>query len=112
MSLRTLCPLLLVVLWACGSARVVHTTERGGELALDGDSRKARKHAHRLMREHCRGAYEIDEDGEVVIVAEPPQDEPVPGAAAEESETGATEWRIRFTCRPDDPEPAGPSRSH
>ena len=94
-----------VLLGGCGVARVVHRSQSGGVIAIEGDRNKAMEQAHQLMAEHCRGPYQITEEGEHVVGTD--RAESTDTYVTEEGEvvetTGestreATEWRVRYTC--------------
>ncbi len=78
----------------CGGARVVHLSETGGVIALEGDRNKAVEQAHQIMADHCAGPYKVLEEGEQVGDAEEggPVDESV------ESTSDGSEWRMRYVC--------------
>lgn len=113
---------LVSMLSGCGgSTRVVQRLPTGGELALDGNRKKAMASAHKHMAKHCHGVYTIVEEGEIVVEPTPdgPQDvldvsddqradgrEPeldehdsVTREDERESDVHvATEWRLRYVC--------------
>jgi hypothetical protein len=89
----------------CGAARVVHRSQAGGVIALEGDRNKAMEQAHQLMAEHCRGPYQIQEEGEHVVGTDRSQ-----GTSSYVTEDGevieetgestrdVAEWRVRYSC--------------
>ncbi len=75
---------LLLTVGACGKARLVQQTRIGGELALDGNRKKALASARKHMNKHCDGSYTILEEGNVVASTDETKD--------------VTEWRIKYVC--------------
>lgn len=51
--------ILLPLIAGCGTARLVRSTPRGGELALSGSYSASAEQARLLMAEHCDGPYAI-----------------------------------------------------
>ena len=78
----------------CGGARVVHVSQSGGVIALDGDRNKAVEQAHQIMADHCAGPYKVLEEGEQV------GDDQAAGLVDEGSESlsDGSEWRMRYIC--------------
>lgn len=106
---------LLVVLSACGSARVVQRTQAGGVIALQGDRGKAMEDAHSQMAGHCGpGNYTIVQEGEEAIGTDTMSREDTAygeqtsrsgrtteGGATTTGQTStrtATEWRVHYQC--------------
>jgi len=86
----------------CGGARVVHRSQEGGVIALEGDRNKAVERAHQLMDDHCGGPYKVLEEGENL-------DDTEGGEIVEEgveSASDAAEWRMRYMCGNGPPAPA------
>jgi len=107
----------VIVMWAliaaCGSARVVHRTQYGGIIALQGDRGKAMEEARRIMWEHCGGQYTIVEEGEHVVGTETRggSETYVTEDGTEVTEGGestheSTEWRVKYQCGQAPPPPA------
>lgn len=111
----SICAVLL--LGACGTARVVRRTQTGGVLALEGERNKAMEQAHQMMMQHCQGPYTIVEEGEHVVGTETSHSDEsyVTEEGTVVNEGGevtreATEWRIRYVCGASaaPPPPQGP----
>jgi hypothetical protein len=107
---------LLLVLAACGSARVIQRTESGGVIELQGDRNKAMEQASAEMSAHCGGpgSWRVTQEGEEVIG----QDTYVREDTSEASKTSrsgrrnrtdttttgqtstrnATAWRVHYMC--------------
>ncbi len=107
---------LLLVLAACGSARVIQRTEGGGVIELQGDRNKAMEQATAEMSAHCGGpgSWRVTQEGEEVIG----QDTFVREDTSEASKTSrsgrrnrtettttgqtstrnATAWRVHYMC--------------
>jgi hypothetical protein len=97
--------LLCSFLLACGSARLVHRTQTGGTIALQGDRNKAMENAHQMMQQHCQGPYQIVEEGEVVVGTDTQHGEESyvaeDGTLVQQggsSTRQAKEWRVTYTC--------------
>jgi hypothetical protein len=59
---------LVVVLAACGSARVIQRTQTGGIIELQGDRSKAMEQANQEMASHCGpNNYTIVQEGDEAI---------------------------------------------
>lgn len=110
----SICAVLL--LGACGTARVVRRTQTGGVLALEGERNKAMEQANQMMMQHCQGPYTIVEEGEHVVGTETSHSDEsyVTEEGTVVNEGGevtreATEWRIRYVCGASAaPPPQGP----
>jgi hypothetical protein len=116
---------LLLVLAACGSARVVNRTQYGGVIALQGDRGKAMEQATAEMAAHCGGpgSYRVIKEGEVVIgtdtyVREDTATDSKTSRSGRRSSTDTTttgqtstrqakEWQIEYECS-NAPPPAAP----
>jgi hypothetical protein len=109
--LRKLSLGLVLMLSACGTARLVQQTQYGGVIALQGDRNKAMEDAGRMMSQHCGpNNYQIVQQGEEVIGTDTSYDERTDQAsnrsgtrAASETSGGqstrnATEWRVHYQC--------------
>lgn len=92
--------LSLLVLTGCGTARVVHRTQTGGTLALEGIPARAMEAAHRKMRAHCDGSYSIVEEKEEVVGRNTEHDTLyIEGAVlGGSSSRDAKEMRITYVC--------------
>jgi hypothetical protein len=66
---------------SCGSARQVKREARGGIIAIHGERHESMKEAREMMLEHCRGPYQIVEEGEMKVAG-----------------GKRTEWRLRYRC--------------
>ena len=60
------------------------------------------------MKKHCHGAYEIVEDGEIVVQATGDSGQESGSDAAPTPGEARTEWRIKFTCGEGEPDDSGP----
>jgi hypothetical protein len=118
---------LILVLAACGSARVVSRTQYGGVIALQGDRGKAMEQATAEMSAHCGGpgTYRVIREGETVIgtdtyTREDTSQDTKTSRSGRRSSTDTTttgqtstreakEWRIEYECSnaPPPPPPEG-----
>jgi hypothetical protein len=119
---------LLVVLAACGSARVIQRNQSGGVIELSGDRGKAMEQANQEMSAHCGpNNYQITQEGEEAIGT----DTVVQEDTAQDSRTSrsgrrsstdtsttqtqstrtATAWRVHYQCNGagGGPPPPGPA---
>ncbi|MBT8493725.1 MAG: hypothetical protein KJO07_11750 [Deltaproteobacteria bacterium] len=79
MSLRLmLAGAMVLLISACGSARQVKRDARGGTISLHGERHESTKEAREMMLEHCRGPYQIIEEG--------------PAGSSN------GQWRLRYRC--------------
>jgi hypothetical protein len=94
LHLSALCASTVLFSVGCGGARVVHVSQAGGVIALEGDRNKAVEQAHQIMADHCGGPYKVLEEGEQVGEAElaPTVDD------SAESISDGSEWRMRYMC--------------
>lgn len=90
----------MLMLTACGTARIVHRTQTGGILALEGIPARAREAAHRKMIEHCNGSYTIVEEKEEIVGRNSEYDAIYVGdvSLGGSSSRDATELRIAYVC--------------
>lgn len=116
---------LLVVLAACGSARVIQRNQSGGVIELSGDRGKAMEQANQEMSAHCGpNNYQITQEGEEAIGT----DTVVQEDTAQDSRTSrsgrrsstdtsttqtsstrtATAWRVHYQCNGAGGPPPGP----
>jgi hypothetical protein len=107
---------LLLVVAACGHARLVSRTQYGGVFALEGDRNKAMEDAHGQMSAHCRGPYTIVSEGENVIGSDSAQANETyvaeDGTVVNQggaSTRQATEWRVQYQCGQSQTVPSQPS---
>ena len=104
---------LLVLLSACGSARVIQRTQAGGVIELQGDRGKAMEDAHGQMAGHCGpGNYTIVQEGEEAIGTDTVAREDTSygeqntrrgteggsTTTAQQSTRTATAWRVHYQC--------------
>lgn len=104
---------LILVLAACGNARVIRRTPNGGVIALDGDRGKAMEQATNEMGAHCGpGNYTITLEGEEPIGTDTVAREDTnygERSNGRRTEGGATttsaqstrtamEWRVHYSC--------------
>jgi hypothetical protein len=84
-------PIVAVFLVGCGgSFRLLATTPKGGEIALDGSRESAMAKAREEFAKKCGGdkSYEIVEEGEASTF-----DKPAGGVK------DPHEWRVRYECK-------------
>lgn len=111
--LRKLSLGLIVVLAACGSARVIQRTQTGGVIELQGDRGKAMEQANQEMASHCGpNNYTIVQEGEEAIGTDTytRQDTSTGGQSngrsyqegsttqGQQSTRTATAWRVHYQC--------------
>lgn len=107
---------LLLVLAACGSAKVIQRTEGGGVIELQGDRNKAMEQATAEMSAHCGGpgSWRVTQEGEEVIgqdtfVREDTSEASKSSRSGRRSRTettttgqtstrNATAWRVHYMC--------------
>ena len=129
--LRKLSLGLLIVLGACGSARVIQRNQNGGVIELSGDRGKAMEQANSEMAAHCGpNNYQIVQEGEEAIGTDTftREDTATDSATSrsgrrsstdstttgQQSTRTATAWRVHYQCNgaggppPPGPGPAGP----
>lgn len=123
--LRKLSVGLVLVLAACGSAKVIQRTQTGGVIELDGDKGKAMEQANGEMSRHCGpGNYTITQEGEEAVgtdtfVREDTAQDSATSRSGRRSSTDtttvgqqstrtATKWRVHYVCNgAGGPPPAG-----
>ena len=105
----------VLILAACGSARVIQRTQTGGIIELQGDRGKAMEQANQEMARHCGpNNYTITQEGEEAIGTDTYSREDTAAAAdtsrngrhtrADSTTTGvqstrtATAWRVHYQC--------------
>jgi hypothetical protein len=106
---------LVLILAACGSARVIQRTQTGGVIELQGDRGKAMEQANSAMASHCGpGNYTITQEGEEAVGTDTYTREDT-NAASQTSRSGrtttagstttgaqstrtATAWRVHYQC--------------
>jgi hypothetical protein len=111
--LRKLSLGLILVLAACGSARVIQRTQSGGVIELQGDRGKAMEQANQEMASHCGpNNYTIVQEGEEAIGTDTysRQDTNSGGTSngrsyqegsttqGQQSTRTATAWRVHYQC--------------
>jgi hypothetical protein len=113
--LRKLSVGLVLVLAACGSAKVITRTQTGGIIQLDGDRGKAQEQANGMMNSHCGpGNWTVTQEGEEAIGTDTftREDTATDSATSrsgrrsstdstttgQQSTRTATAWRIHYTC--------------
>lgn len=113
--LRKLSLGLIIILGACGSARVIQRNQSGGVIELAGDRGKAMEQAHQEMAGHCGpNNYQIVQEGEEVIgtdtvVREDSASDTRSSRSGRRSSTDsstvatqstrqATAWRLHYQC--------------
>lgn len=113
--LRKVCLGLVLVLAACGSARVIQRTQTGGVIELQGDRGKAMEQAHGEMANHCGPSnYTIVQEGEEAVGTDTYTREDTAygeqtsrsgrrtegGATTtgQQSTRTATAWRVHYQC--------------
>jgi len=129
--LRKLSLGLLIVLGACGSARVIQRNQNGGIIELSGDRGKAMEQANSEMAAHCGpNNYQIVQEGEEAIGTDTYTREDTASDTATsrsgrrqstdtttsgvQSTRTATAWRVHYQCAgaggppPGGPPPGGP----
>jgi len=119
---------LVLVLAACGSARIIQRTQTGGVIELQGDRQKAMEQANQAMASHCGpNNFTITQEGEEAVGTDTYSREDTAAAAqtsrsgrtttADSTTTGvqstrtATAWRVHYQCNgaggPPPPPPPG-----
>jgi hypothetical protein len=116
--------LVLTLLAACGSAKVIQRNQSGGIIQLDGDRGKAMEQANAAMNSHCGpNNWTITQEGEEAIGTDTFTREDT-NAASQTSRSGrrteagstttgqtstrtATAWRVHYTCNNAAPPPGG-----
>ena len=124
--LRKLSLGLLIVLGACGSARVIQRNQNGGIIELSGDRGKAMEQANSEMAAHCGpNNYQIVQEGEEAIGTDTFTREDTAQDSAtsrngrrsstdstttgQQSTRTATAWRVHYQCNgAGGPPPGGP----
>lgn len=113
--LRKLSLGLIVVLGACGTARVIQRTQTGGIIELQGDRGKAMEQANQEMASHCGpNNYTIVQEGEEAvgtdtITQQDTQDTQHTSRSGRtttadsqttnvQSTRTATAWRVHYAC--------------
>jgi hypothetical protein len=117
---------LIVVLAACGSARVIQRTQAGGVIELSGDRGKAMEQANQEMASHCGpNNFTITQEGEEAIGTDTYSREDTNNTdhtsrsgrtttndqttQGQTSTRTATAWRVHYQCNgAGGPPPAGP----
>ena len=128
--LRKLSLGLVLVLAACGSARVIQRTQTGGTIELSGDRSKAMEQANQEMASHCGpNNYTIVQEGEEAVGTDtytnkntqygqgtstsPDGQESVTQGGANTQTTSstrtATAWRVHYQCNNAGAPPPGPA---
>lgn len=126
--LRKLSVGLVLVLAACGSAKVIQRTQSGGIIQLDGDRGKAMEQANQQMSSHCGpGNYTITQEGEEAIgtdtfTREDTAEDTAVSRSGRRASTDsttvgqtstrtATAWRVHYVCNGagGPPPPGGPA---
>ncbi len=107
--------LVLALVAACGSAKVIQRTQAGGVIELQGDRGKAMEQANGEMSRHCGpGNYQITQEGEEAVgtdtfVREDTSTDSATSrsgrrSATDSTTTGqqstrtATAWRVHYQC--------------
>jgi len=87
---KALSILALLIIGCGGGFRVVATTPKGGELALEGSRESAMAKAREEIAKKCGGEknYEIVEEGEASTFDKPAGEVKDPH-----------EWRVRYECK-------------
>lgn len=124
--LRKLSLGLIIVLGACGSARVIQRNQNGGVIELSGDRGKAMEQANSEMSAHCGpNNWQVVQEGEEAIgtdtfVREDTSSDSARSRSGRRSSTDttttgqqstrtATAWRVHYQCNgAGGPPPAGP----
>jgi len=113
--LRKLSLGFIVILAACGSARVIQRTQAGGVIELSGDRGKAMEQANQEMAAHCGpNNFQITQEGEEAIGTDTYSREDTASdsrssrsgrrASSDSTTTGtqstrtATAWRVHYAC--------------
>jgi hypothetical protein len=117
---------LIVVLAACGSARVIQRTQAGGVIELSGDRGKAMEQANQEMASHCGpNNFTIVQEGEEAVGTDTYTREDTNNTdhtsrsgrtttndsttQGQTSTRTATAWRVHYQCNgAGGPPPAGP----
>jgi len=128
--LRKLSLGLVLVLSACGTARVIQRTQTGGTIELSGDRSKAMEQANQEMASHCGpNNYTIVQEGEEAVGTDtytnkntqygqgtstsPDGSEQVTQGGANTQTTSstrtATAWRVHYQCNTAGAPPPGPA---
>lgn len=106
---------LIVVLAACGSARVIQRTQAGGVIELQGDRGKAMEQANQQMASHCGpNNFTIVQEGEEAVGTDTYARQDTSGVdqtsrsgrtttsdqttTAATSTRTATAWRVHYQC--------------
>ncbi|MEO6774530.1 MAG: hypothetical protein ABI467_16175 [Kofleriaceae bacterium] len=119
---------LIVILAACGSARVIQRTQSGGVIELSGDRGKAMEQANQEMASHCGpNNFTIVQEGEEAVGTDTYSREDTSGqdhtsrsgrtstndstTQGQTSTRTATAWRVHYQCNGagGPPPPAGPA---
>jgi hypothetical protein len=115
---------LVLILGACGTARVINQTQQGGIIELQGDHGKAMEQAQQQMAAHCGpGNFAITQQGEEAIGTDTytqnqTQDtEHTSHSGRTTTDTQnqqgvtstrtATAWRVHYACNGAAPAPGG-----
>ena len=124
--LRKLSLGLIIVLGACGSARVIQRNQNGGVIELSGDRGKAMEQANSEMSSHCGpNNYQIVQEGEEAVGTDTFTREDTSQDSAQsrngrrsstdstttgqQSTRTATAWRVHYQCNgAGGPPPGGP----
>ncbi len=117
---------LIVVLAACGSARVIQRTQAGGVIELSGDRGKAMEQANQEMASHCGpNNFTIVQEGEEAVGTDTYTREDTNNTdhtsrngrtttndsttQGQTSTRTATAWRVHYQCNgAGGPPPGGP----
>ena len=101
----------------CGFVREVKRTQTGGEIAIRGRTDSTEKEAADLMHARCNGAYDIIEEGEVVVGQQTITSSQGQGTVVQHNRSSnqvtqlntynhgtsttqnTTEWRILYQCK-------------
>ena len=106
---------LVLMLAACGSARVISRTQSGGVIELQGDRGKAMEQANQEMNAHCGpGNFTITQEGEeaigtdTVATTDTAEDQKTSRSGRRtstdsstvqtQSTRTATAWRVHYQC--------------
>lgn len=113
--------------FGCGFVREVKRTQTGGEIAIRGRTSGTEKEAADLMTARCNGAYDILEEGEVVVGQQTVTNSQGQGTVVQHqnrnnhvtqvntysqgtsSTQNTTEWRIIYQCKSAAPAAAVPA---
>jgi hypothetical protein len=128
--LRKLSLGLVLVVAACGSARVIQRTQAGGTIELSGDRSKAMEQANQEMASHCGpNNYTIVQEGEEAVGTDtytnqntqygqgtstsPDGTQQVTQGGQNTQQTQstrtATAWRVHYQCNNAGAPPPGPA---